>query len=136
MAHDARALLRDEGRRYCASSTRVRVAGPSPTMSTHASSSLAPSQCTCLAKWVTNEPVGIGTMLLVSNLLPVATHQVPFTTVMKRSLGWKCGRLKLPGLKRLSTTYRPGLLGSPWSTAWFTPEVPSGSRHWIWSGSL
>src|SRR6266705_3521027 len=49
--------------------------------------SLAPSQCTCLAKCVTNDPVGIGTVSLGSNLLPVATHQVPLITVMKRSFG-------------------------------------------------
>ena len=40
-------------------------------------------------------PAGIGTVLLGSNLVPVPTHHVPLSTVMKRSLGWKCGRLKL-----------------------------------------
>src|SRR6266849_9745907 len=114
---------------YFASSTRVRVAGPSPTMISQASSSLAPSQCTCLAKCVTNEPVGMATVRLGSNLLPVATHQVPLITVMKRSLGWKCGRLKLPGLNRFMTTYSPGFSGSPTSTAWLMPAAPVGSRH-------
>src|SRR5262249_14966261 len=87
-----------------ASSTSVSVPGPSPTMMTQASSSLAPSQCTCLPKCVTKLPLGMGTILSLSTLLPVATHQVPLTTVMKRSLGWKCGLLKLPGLNRLRTT--------------------------------
>src|SRR5229473_5335166 len=121
---------------YFASSTRVRVAGPSPTMISQASSSLAPSQCTCLAKCVTNEPVGMATVRLGSNLLPVATHQVPLITVMKRSLGWKCGRLKLPGLNRFMTTYSPGFSGSPTSTAWLMPAAPVGSRHLSWSGAL
>jgi len=30
----------------------------------------------------------------LSHLLPVPTYQVPLMTVMKRSLGWKCGLLK------------------------------------------
>src|SRR5215510_2835347 len=89
---------------YLASSTSVSVPGPSPTMRTQASSSLAPSQCTCLPKCVTKLPLGMGTILSLSTLLPVATHHVPLTTVMKRSLGWKCGLLKLPGLNRLRTT--------------------------------
>src|SRR5205085_4805885 len=50
---------------YFASSTRVVVAGPSPLMTRMASSSLAPSQCTCLPKWVTKLPAGIGTVALV-----------------------------------------------------------------------
>src|SRR5215831_13884255 len=89
---------------YFASSTLVIVAGPSPTMSRIASSSLAPSQCTCFPKWVTKVPAGMATVLLGSNLLPVPTHHVPFSTVMKRSLGWKCGRLKLPASHLLMTT--------------------------------
>src|SRR6266853_3124971 len=121
---------------YFASSTRVRVAGPSPTMISQASSSFAPSQCTCLAKCVTKEPVGMGTVRPGSNLLPVATHHVPLITVMKRSFGWKCGRLKLPGLNRFMTTYRPGFSGSPTSTAWWMPAAPVGSRHLSWSGAL
>src|SRR5436309_4341281 len=119
----------DHGRGYFASSTRVEVAGPSPTMISQASSSFAPSQCTCFAKWVTNEPVGMATVRLGSNLLPVVTHQVPLITVMKRSFGWKCGRLKLPGLNRFMTTYSPGFSGSPTSTAWLMPAAPVGSRH-------
>jgi len=62
---------------YFASSTRVLVAGPSPTIRRIASSSLAPSQCTCLPKWVTKVPAGMGTVLAGSNLLPVPTHHVP-----------------------------------------------------------
>src|SRR3979411_2906152 len=78
-------------------------------MSRIASSSLAPSQCTCLPKWVTKVPSRIGTVLAGSNLLPEPTHQVPLSTVMKRSLGWKCGRLKLlPARPLLMTRYRPG----------------------------
>jgi len=38
-------------------------------------------------------PVRMATMLLVSNFAPVPTHRVPFITVTKPSLGWKCGRL-------------------------------------------
>src|SRR3984893_11328222 len=49
----------------------------------------------CLPKWVTKVPAVIGTVLAGSNLLPVPTHHVPLSTVMNRSLGWKCGRLKL-----------------------------------------
>src|SRR6266478_3627779 len=99
LRHDPRAILAS----YLASSTSVSVPGPSPTMRTQASSSLAPSQCTCLPKCVTKLPLGMGTILSLSTLLPVATHHVPLTTVMKRSLGWKCGLLKLPGLNRLRT---------------------------------
>src|SRR3954447_1940304 len=123
-------------RSYFASSTRVSVPGPSPTMSTQASSSLAPSQCTCLPKCVTKLPAGMGTILSLSALLPVATHQVPLTTVMKRSLGWKCGLLKLPGLNRLSATYRPGLVGSPCRITWFVPAAPVGSRHLYCTGKV
>src|SRR5438045_308492 len=112
---------------YFASSTRVVVAGPSPTISRIASSSLAPSQCTCLPKWVTKVPAGIATVWLVSNLLPEPTHQVPLITVMKRSLGWKCGRLKLPGSHLVRTAYMPGFVGSPTSTAVLAPDTPSGS---------
>src|SRR5271166_597449 len=61
---------------YFASSTRVLVVGPSPTVRRIASSSLAPSQCTCLPKWVTKVPAGMGTVLAGSKLLPVPTHQV------------------------------------------------------------
>src|SRR5262249_8108756 len=118
---------------YFASSTLVIVAGPSPTMSRIASSSLAPSQCTCFPKWVTKVPAGMATVLLGSNLLPVPTHHVPFSTVMKRSLGWKCGRLKLPAIHLLMTTQRPGFSGSPTRTALLLPPVPFQS---IWSGSL
>src|SRR5262249_50913249 len=39
----------------------VVVAGPSPTIRRTASVSLAPSQCTCFPKWVTNDPAGMGT---------------------------------------------------------------------------
>src|SRR6516225_2276992 len=41
---------------------RCRGGGPSPTMSKMASSVLAPSKCTCLPKWVTKVPAGIGTV--------------------------------------------------------------------------
>src|SRR5262249_34550000 len=41
------------GTRYLVSSTRAVVTGPSPMISRVASSSLAPSQCTRLPKWVT-----------------------------------------------------------------------------------
>src|SRR4029450_4664004 len=58
---------------YFASSTLVIVAGPSPAISRTASSSLAPSQCTCFPKWVTKVPAGMATVLLRSNLLPVPT---------------------------------------------------------------
>ena len=64
------------------SSAAVEVAGPSPMISNTASSSLAPSQCTCLPKWVTKLPAGIGVVLAGSNFGPVATHQVPCSTVM------------------------------------------------------
>ena len=49
------------------------------------------------------EPAGIGIMLFLSAWFPVATHQVPLSTVMKRSFGWKWGLLKLPGLNLLTT---------------------------------
>jgi hypothetical protein len=59
------------------SSAAVEVAGPSPMIRRTASSSLAPSQCTCLAKWVTKLPVGIGVvyfhqMHLCANNAPAA----------------------------------------------------------------
>src|SRR5450631_3686133 len=76
------------------SSASVEVAGPSPMISSTASSSLAPSQCTCLPKCVTKLPVGIGVVLAGSNFGPEPTHQVPCRTTIYRSLGWKCGRLK------------------------------------------
>src|SRR4051812_17835034 len=41
------------------SSAAVEVAGPSPMISSTASSSLAPSQCTCLPKCVTKVAAGI-----------------------------------------------------------------------------
>src|SRR5260370_1043971 len=60
------------------SSAAVEVAGPSPMISSTASSSLAPSQCTCLPKWVTKLPAGIGVVPLSgSNFGPEPTHQVP-----------------------------------------------------------
>ena len=52
-----------------------------------------------------------------SNFSPVPIHQVPEITTKKRSLGWKCGRLMFPGSHFRRTTYGPGLLGSPNSTA-------------------
>src|SRR6267143_2180567 len=64
------------------SSASVDVAGPSPMISSTASSSLAPSQCTCLPKWVTKLPAGIGVVLAGSNFGPEPTHQVPCSTVM------------------------------------------------------
>src|ERR1700750_2917314 len=95
------------------SSAAVEVPGPSPTISRTASSSLAPSQCTCLPKCVTKLPAGIGTLECSgSHLAPEPTHHVPEITVIKRSLGWKCGWLKwLPAFHLLSTTYRPGFDG-------------------------
>src|ERR1700754_795541 len=134
--HGARAPLPTLRFRAYFSSAAVEVAGPSPMISRMASSSLAPSQCTCLPKCVTKLPAGMGTILSLSALLPVATHQVPLTTVMKRSLGWKCGLLKLPGLNRLSATYRPGWVGSPCRIAWFVPAAPVGSRHLYCSGKV
>src|SRR3954454_23439472 len=76
------------------SSAPVEVAGPSPMIRRTASSSLAPSQWTCLPKCVTKLPAGIGVVLAGSNFGPEPTHQVPCNTTMYRSLGWKCGRLK------------------------------------------
>src|SRR5262245_9560635 len=81
----------------------VLVAGPSPHTRMVACSSLAPSKCTPLARWVTKLPAGIGTVAPGSNLGPEPTHQVPDTTMKKRSLGWKCGRLMLPGSHCRST---------------------------------
>jgi hypothetical protein len=52
------------------SSAVVDVAGPSPMIRRTASSSLAPSQCTCLAKCVTKLPAGIGVVLAGSNFGP------------------------------------------------------------------
>src|ERR1051326_8751358 len=89
---------------YFSSSTRVLAAGAMPTMRMVASSSLAPSQCTCPPKWVTKVPGRIGTVLFGSHLRPLPTHQVPCSTVMKRSLGWKCGLLKLFPLSHLFIT--------------------------------
>jgi len=60
---------------------------------------------------------GAGTVLSGSNTSPVPIHQVPDRTAKKRSFGWKCGRLMLPGNHFTRTTYGPGLLGSPKSTA-------------------
>ena len=48
-------------------------------------------------------PAGIGTVALGSKVGPEPTHQVPETTMKKRSLGWKCGRLMLPGSHCRST---------------------------------
>src|SRR5712671_499091 len=61
---------------YLASATRAVVTGPSPMIRSVTSSSLAPSQCTRLPKWVTNVPGLNGTARLAgSYLLPVPTHQ-------------------------------------------------------------
>ena len=60
----------------------VDVAGPSPMIRRTASSSLAPSQCTCLPKCVTKLPAGIGVVLAGSNFGPEPTHQVPCSTTM------------------------------------------------------
>src|SRR5262249_51585566 len=76
----------------------------------------------------------MGTVLSGSNLPPVPTHQVPESTVMNRSLGWKWGRLIWCGPHLIRTMYGPGLLGSPRITASF---APSGvSFHSIWLGNL
>src|SRR5712671_5377687 len=64
------------------SSAAVDVAGPSPTIKSTASSSLAPSQCTCLPKCVTKLPAGIAVVLAGSNFGPEPTHQVPCNTAM------------------------------------------------------
>src|ERR1700731_916599 len=64
------------------SSAAVDVAGPSPMIKRTASSSLAPSQCTCLPKCVTKLPAGIGVVLAGSNFGPDPTHQVPCNTTM------------------------------------------------------
>src|SRR3954447_4021161 len=79
-----RDLLRHRQARFASyfSSAAVEVPGPSPTISSTASSSLAPSQCTCLPKWVTKLPAGIAVVLAGSNFGPEPTHQVPCSTVM------------------------------------------------------
>src|SRR3974390_1820065 len=64
------------------SSAAVAVAGPSPMINKTASSSLAPSQSTCLPKWVTKLPAGIGVVFAGSNFVPEPTHQVPCSTTM------------------------------------------------------
>src|SRR5438045_9590358 len=76
------------------SSAAVEVAGPSPMIRRTASSSLAPSQCTCLPKCVTKLPAGIGVVLAGSNFGPEPTHPVPCRTAMQRSLGWTWRRLE------------------------------------------
>src|ERR1700754_3168435 len=80
--HGARAPLPTLRFRAYFSSAAVEVAGPSPMISRMASSSLAPSQCTCLPKCVTKLPAGIGTVLAGSNFGPEATHQVPCSTTI------------------------------------------------------
>src|SRR5215510_8180156 len=65
----------------------VLVAGPSPHTRMVACSSLAPSKCTPLAKWVTELPAGMGTVAFASKVGPAPTHQVPETTMKCRSLG-------------------------------------------------
>src|ERR1043166_1329520 len=99
--------LQDEDRRlschryffsmFSAATNGVLVAGPSPHTRMVAGSVLAPSKCTPLAQWITCVPAGIGTVASGSNLPPLPTHQVPEITMKKRSFGWKCGRLMLPG---------------------------------------
>ncbi len=54
-------------------------------------------------------PAGIGTVVSGLNSGPDPTHQVPDTTMKKRSLGWKCGRLILPGQPLQQNGVRPGL---------------------------
>ena len=80
-----------------AATNGVLVAGPSPHTRIVAGSVFAPSKCTPFAQWITCVPAGIGTVASVSNLPPLPTHQVPESTMKKRSFGWKCGRLMLPG---------------------------------------
>ena len=64
------------------SSAAIDVAGPSPMISSTASSSLAPSQWTCLPKCVTKLPGGIGVVLAGSNFGPEPIHHVPCSTTM------------------------------------------------------
>src|SRR4051812_4969962 len=73
---------KDRLRRCHFCSASVEVAGPSPMISSTASSSLAPSQCTCLALCVTKLPAGIGVVFAGSNLGPDPTHQVPCSATM------------------------------------------------------
>ena len=80
-----------------AATNGVLVAGPSPHTRIVAGSVFAPSKCTPLAQWITCVPAGIGTVASGSNLPPLPTHQVPESTMKKRSFGWKCGRLMWPG---------------------------------------
>src|SRR5207247_2514122 len=55
-------------------------------------------------------------------------------TTKKRSFGWKCGRLMLPGSHLMRTTYGPGLLGSPKSTA--CSLVPAAFRTHLTSAGV
>src|SRR5262249_55794025 len=56
------------------------------------------------------------------------------STTKKRSFGWKCGRLMLPGNHLMRTTYGPGLLGSPYSTA--CSFVPAAFRTHLMSAGV
>src|SRR2546429_516743 len=67
-------------------STWVLVPGPSPKIKSEASSSLAPSQCACLPKWVTNVPAGNGTLLSGSKFVPLPAGT--FVTHFGKQVHW------------------------------------------------
>jgi len=50
----------------------------------------------------------MGTMLFVSYLFPVATHQVPLITVMKRSFGLKVRPAEVARLEPVHDHVQPG----------------------------
>src|ERR1044071_6207159 len=75
-----------------------------------------------------------GVVLSGSKVSPSPVYHVPCSTVTKRSSGCQCGRVIAPGENLARTTYTPGLLGSPCTTANLTPSYPGRSVHLTSSG--